>query len=171
MIGGWSLSQSRQPPGYDPITQTISALAEHGATDRWIMTLGLFAMGACHIATAVGLPEAGRSGRALLALGGGAVILVSLLPQPNALHPVFAGISFAALALWPAFSLVPARYIGLIATAILLGLLLWFGLQLNGGQYLGLSERVLGAAEAGWPLAVVLGIRAARWPSVVAAAD
>src|ERR1700712_1211404 len=153
MIGGWTWAQSRQPPGYNPVTQTISALAERDATDRWIMTTGLFVLGVAYILIAAGLPEAGRVGRVLLAVGGAAVIAVSFLPQPAALHPVFAGISFAALALWPAFSLVPGRNVRLLVTGILLLLLVWFGFQVDGGQYLGLSERVLGAAEAGWPLA------------------
>ena len=163
MIGGWTWAQRRQPPGYNPVTQTISALAELDATDRWIMTIGLFVTGVAFILTAAGLPEAGRWGRALLTVGGAAVIAVSLLPQPAPLHPVFAGISFAALALWPVFSLVPGRTIRLTVTSMLVLLLVWFGFQVDGGPYLGLSERILGAAEAGWPLAVVLGIRAACW--------
>ena len=64
MIAGWSLAQSRQPPGYNPITQTISVLAGRTATDRWIMSTGLFVLGACYLITAAGLPEAGRHGRA-----------------------------------------------------------------------------------------------------------
>ncbi len=161
MIGGWTLAQSRQPPGYDPITQTISALAERDATDRWIMTAGLFLLGVCYIATAAGLPEAGLLGRALLTLGGVAVIAVSFLPQPAYWHPVFAGISFAALALWPAFSLVPGRAARLLATTVLVALMVWFAFQLDGGHYLGLSERFLGAAEAAWPIWVVFAVLAA----------
>ena len=162
MIGGWTLAQSRQPPGYNPITQTISVLAGHTASDRWIMTTGLLLLGACYLVTAAGLPEVGRRGRTLLAAGGSAVIVVSFLPQPSSLHPIFAGISFVSLALWPAFALVPSARIRILVTAAVFLCLLWFCLQLGGGGHqLGLSERVLGAAEAGWPLALTLSMLAA----------
>jgi hypothetical protein len=43
------------------------------------------------------------------------------------------------------------------ATVILLGLQVWFYLELSTGmRQLGLAERVLAGAEAVWPLAVVL---------------
>ena len=43
------------------------------------------------------------------------------------------------------------------AIAILLGLLAWFGAELiTGAGQVGLAERVLGAAQASWPLTVVL---------------
>ena len=47
-----------------------------------------------------------------------------------------------------------------MAAGVLLGLLVWFGTELIGaGQQLGLAERVLAGAEAGWPLMVVLACR------------
>ena len=49
LIGGWSLAASRQPASYHAVEETISALAAHGATDRWIMTAGLALLGLCHI--------------------------------------------------------------------------------------------------------------------------
>jgi hypothetical protein len=45
---------------------------------------------------------------------------------------------------------------GAAATAILFALLVWFGAELMGGGLVGLSERVLAAAESLCPLAVVL---------------
>jgi hypothetical protein len=43
------------------------------------------------------------------------------------------------------------------AAGILLGLLAWFGAELiTGAGQVGLAERVLGVAQAFWPLAVVL---------------
>jgi len=43
------------------------------------------------------------------------------------------------------------------AAGILLGLLAWFGAeQITGAGQVGLAERVLGVAQASWPLAVVL---------------
>ena len=70
LIGGWSLAAARQPAGYDPVRDTISALAARDAADSWIMTTGLAILGVCHMATAGGLSEAGGTARALLAAGG-----------------------------------------------------------------------------------------------------
>ena len=77
LIGGWTVAAGLQPR-FDPVADTVSALAAIGATDRWVMSL------------------------------------------------VFA-------------------------------LLAWFGTELimAGGQ-VGLAERVMGGAQAAWPLAVVL---------------
>lgn len=158
LIGGWSLAESRQPRGYDPIRETISALAAQAATDRWIMTTGLAVLGACHVVTASGLTEAGTGGRALLALGGAATAVVSALPQPATGHVTAATIGFAALAVWPAAALVPGRWSARVAAAVLLLLLAWLGVELQRGDLLGLSERALAAAEAVWPLVVVVAL-------------
>ena len=164
LIGGWSLAASRQPPTYDPVQDTISALAAHGATDRWVMTTGLAVLGVCHMSTAAGLPEAGRYGRSLLAAGGAATVAVAALPQPSAGHVPAATVGFVALALWPAASRQPRRRAAALATGVLLALLVWLGLELRHGQVLGLSERVLAGAESLWPLIVVLTLLRQRRP-------
>ena len=38
LIGGWTVAAGRQRGGFDPVVETISALAAHGADDRWLMT-------------------------------------------------------------------------------------------------------------------------------------
>ncbi|MDQ3988492.1 MAG: DUF998 domain-containing protein [Actinomycetota bacterium] len=167
LIGGWQLGAARQPPGFDPVTQTISALAAYGATDRWIMTAGLAGLGGCHLVTAFGLRPAALPGRLLLAIGGAATVLVAVFPQPEGgsspAHILAAGVAFAALSLWPALAwrrsgrapLRPAVSIG--AAVVLLGLLGWFATELYGdGVLIGLSERALAGSQALWPLAVVL---------------
>ena len=58
LVGGWTLADALQPPGYDPVRDTISALAALGATDRWVMTSALAGLGACHVVTALGLRPA-----------------------------------------------------------------------------------------------------------------
>ncbi len=156
LIGGWTWAQTRQPDGFDPTTDTISALAAQGAQDRWIMTTGLFVLGVCHVATSAGLPEAARWGRLLLAAGGLATIVVAASPQPSPIHSPAAAVAFSALTLWPAFSRLPRPVTGVAATVVLLGLLCWLGVQIRGGDALGLSERVLAGAQALWPLTVVL---------------
>lgn len=154
LIGGWSLAAARQPSGYDAARDTISALAAHGAADRWIMTTALAVLGICHLATATGLTEAARAGRALLGVGGVATIAVAALPQPAAGHVPAAATGFVALALWPAASGVPGRRSARAATLGLLILLGWLFVELRYGQLVGASERVLAGAQACWPLAV-----------------
>ncbi len=156
LIGGWIWAQTRQPSGFDATTDTISALAAQGATDRWIMTMGLVVLGICHIATAAGLPEAARWGRVLLAAGGFATLAVAAAAQPSPLHSPAAAVAFAALTLWPAFSRLPRPAVGIGATVVLLILLGWFAVEIRGGDALGLSERVLAGAQALWPLIVVV---------------
>ncbi len=153
---GWVVAANLQPVGYDPFRQTISALAAHGATDRWVMTLGLLLLGLAHLITATLLTAIGGPGRGCLAFGGAATVAVAALPQPNPWHLVAAGFAFAAFTIWPALALVPDLRGRVAATSVLGGLLLWFGLQLGSGALLGLSERILVAAEALWPLTVAV---------------
>lgn len=119
------------------------------------MTVGLAVLGICHLLTASGLPEARPAGRVLLALGGVATVAVAALPQPAAGHVPAATAGFVALALWPAFADAPSRVAARVATVVLLALLGWLGLQLN-GELLGLTERFVAGAESLWPLAVVV---------------
>lgn len=169
LIGGWTLAAARQPGTFDPTTETISALAAYGAADRWIMTTGLAGLGTCHVITALGLRPAALPGRLVLAAGGLATVLVAAFPLPDegssTAHAVAAGVAFPALSVWPAlvWRREPSRRLGLArgvsagATVVLLGLLGWFGAELyGGGSRLGLSERVLAAAQSLWPLAAVL---------------
>ena len=155
LIGGWTVAAARQPGSFDPVRDTISALAASGARDPWVMTTGLAVLGACHVATAAGLEEARPLGRAVLALGGAAAVLVAALPQPSPGHLPAATVSFVALAGWPAVSGVPTRRAGLLAAGGLTALLVWLGTQLGDGPVLGLSERVVAGAQALWPLVAV----------------
>ena len=70
LIGGWAGATALQPTNYDPLTQTISALAAYGATDRWLMTVALAVVGMCYLVTACGLKRVRLAGRAALVLGG-----------------------------------------------------------------------------------------------------
>lgn len=154
---GVVVGASRQPFAYSSVNNSISALAEHGASDRWIMTAALAVLGACYVVTAIGLTESNPAGRWLFALGGVATVVVAALPQPAAGHVPAASIAFAALAIWPAFSGLPTRRVGVAGAALLVALLGWFGWQL-GGQWLGLTERFLAGAESLWPLLVVIAL-------------
>lgn len=175
LIGGWTLAASRQPAGYNPVRQTISALAAHGATDRWIMTTALAALGTCHVVTALGLRPARPAGRWLLATGGLSTVVVAAAPQPShgsaPLHLGAAAVGFVALSLWPlgaSRATGPAVLrirCGVVSTAVLVSLLVWLGIEIGGGHLLGLSERMLAGAQAIWPLVIVLVLRAGAAPA------
>ena len=179
LIGGWTLAAALRPDRFDPVTQTISALAARGEPHRWVMTTALVAVGVAHLGTAAALRPAAPAGRAVLALGGLATIGVAALPLPAATqeggpgagaHAAVAGVAFVALAVWPALAwrrrpaaavLRPAT--AAVATTVLLGLVSWFTLELRqDGDAVGLTERVAAGAQALWPLAVVGALGAAR---------
>ena len=162
LVGGWTVAQTRQPASYDATVDTISALAARGAPDAWLMTGALAVTGVCHVLTAAGLVEAHPAGRALLAAGGVATALVAVFPQPSTAHFPVATAAFVALSGWPAASDVPGRRQALLASAGLLVLLGWLGVEIGGGSRLGLSERVLAGTQALWPLAAVLALRFGR---------
>ena len=169
LIGGWTAAEARQPIGFDPVTDTISALAGHRAADRWLMTVALLGLGICHLVTAIGMRPAAPAGRLLLGLGGAATLLVAALPLPrvgsSTGHGVAAAVAFTALAVWPALAWrrdpatprMLSRAPSLAAFAVLLGLVLWFAACLFGepGAPVGLAERVAAGAQALWPLLVV----------------
>ena len=169
LVGGWTIAAALQPTGYDPIRDTISALAAHGATDRWVMTVALAAVAACYLVTAAGLQPARRAGRLVLAAGGVATLAVALSPQPahggSVAHTIAASVAFISLAAWPVVaarrdSSAPLlrRPVSAAATLALLSLVAWFAIELHGGQR-GLAERVAAGAQALWPLVVVATTR------------
>jgi hypothetical membrane protein len=170
LIGGWTVAAGRQPSSFDQVTDTISALAAHGATDRWLMTACLAGVGVCHVVTALALRPAATPGRVLLAVGGVGDLLVAAFPLPaddsgSTPHTVAAGVAFASLAVWPALAWArtrtdppPAlrREVALPAAAVLLGLVGWFVAELAADTArVGVSERIAAGAQALWPLLVV----------------
>ncbi len=189
LIGGWTVAAAQQETGFDSLTQTISALAALDATDRWVMTAALAGVGISHVTTALALRGAALPGRVVLAAGGVATLLVAALPLPTVVgdggstpHTVVAGISFGALAVWPALAMraqrtdtrisrttgpatqkIPwglRRTVAVAATAVLLAGVGWFVSDLGQeGSRVGLSERVTAGAQALWPLVVVLSTR------------
>ena len=173
MVSGWTIAARLQPGSFNPVTSTVSALASDGAADRWVMTLAFLVAGACEVMTGLALRPAASAGRLILIAGGMAGILVAASPEPEASggstrHLVAAVIGLVALAAWPGMAgrrgpsvpwgLRPAVCAG--ASAVLLGLLLWFGTEvITGGGQAGLAERVMGGMQVLWPLLVVLSCR------------
>jgi hypothetical membrane protein len=169
LIGGWTVAAGLQPR-FDPVADTVSALAAIGATDRWVMNLVFVLVGACYILTALALRSAKTVGRMVLIVGAIAGMLVAANPEHaggfgSVPHFVFASLGFAGLTLWPAAAARKGPEVpwglrsapAVAAVAVQFALLAWFGTELilAGGQ-VGLAERVMGAAQATWPLAVVL---------------
>ncbi|GMA31952.1 DUF998 domain-containing protein [Litorihabitans aurantiacus] len=170
MIGGWLLAESLQP-SFDPVTETISALAVATRTTPWVLGVALVTTGAAHVVTALGTRRLRPAARAVLALGGVATAAVGLLPvdaHPQA-HGVAAGVGFGALALWPALTARRARSGGtgverplpaLGGTALLTALVVVFVVTLaSGSGPIGLTERLAAGAQSLWPLLVVLALR------------
>jgi Protein of unknown function (DUF998) len=172
VVGGWIEASRRQPQPVDPVADTVSALAAVGAADRWVMTLTFALVGICYIVTGIALRPAGAAGRLILAAGAAAGMLVTVNPQPafggSQAHALWASVGFAALAVWPAgacrrgqevpWALRPAVCAGVVMVLVIL--VAWFGLEVvTGAGHAGLAERVLGLAQAVWPLMVVLSCR------------
>lgn len=171
LIGGWQLAAARQPNGFDPVRETISALASRGATDAWLMTTALAGVGICHTVTAAGFASAAVPGRALLGTGGVATVVLAAFRQPvsgdSAEHLAAASVALSGLSVWPALAWrrdgQPRPGIWGFAATGLLGLLGWFGIEyFSGTERIGLSERVLTGAQSLWPLAAVLLARRSR---------
>jgi hypothetical membrane protein len=169
MVGGWTVAARLQQQPFDPVSEMISALMAVGATDRWVMTGALLAVGACYIVTGAALRPAAAAGRAVLIASAAAGMLVAVSPEPavgaSVSHTVWAVLGFAGLAAWPAWAwrrgspvpwgLRPAVCFGAVAVEVIL--LAWFVAELiTGAGQAGLAERAAGVEQGLWPLAVVL---------------
>lgn len=171
LIGGWTVAAAAQRGGFDPVVETISALAARDADDRWLMTTALAGLGACHVTTALALRGAATPGRVVLGLGGVATILVAAFPQPggdgsSTAHTLAAGTAFVALAAWPLLARQPdhggvlGTRASVLSGAALLGLVGWFFVELvSDSPRIGLSERAAAGAQALWPLVAAWGSR------------
>jgi hypothetical protein len=169
MVAGWTVAAGLQH-SFDPVADTVSALAAPGAADRWVMTLTFVAVGACYFVTGLGLRPARLPGRLMLMAAAVTGVLVAANPEHPGTslpvpHMIWGAAGCAALVAWPAGAsrrgpgvpraLRPAVSAGVVA--VLLVLLAWFAAELiTGGGQAGLAERVFGAAQALWPLTVVL---------------
>jgi hypothetical membrane protein len=175
LVPAWVVADALQPPAYSPLRQTISVLAGHAATDRWVVTLALLLMGGCYLVAAAGLPDLGTIARAGLVVSAFAGIGVALCPEPargsTDQHMAFTVIGAIALALWPAT--VPhggahpvlGRRLTLGVTAVFLGLLGWTFVEAQLGPVLGLAERVTCSVEVCWPVFVAVALRRSRRPT------
>jgi 8-oxo-dGTP pyrophosphatase MutT (NUDIX family)/hypothetical membrane protein len=170
LVTGSTVAAGLQPRSYNPVADTLSILAAVGAVDRWVMTSALVGVGAGYFVTGLALRPAARAGRLILMAVGVATVLVALNPERaghggSLPHTFSAASGFIVMAAWPVagrvrgsrvpYGLRPA--VAISATAVMLGLLAWFGGELIwAGHQVGLAERALAGVQALWPLAVVL---------------
>ena len=169
LVVGFFVAATLQPVSYDPLRDTISALAARGAADPWVMSAVLVSLGACYLVTALGLRPARRTGRLLLAAGGVATLSIAAFPTPlhgySRAHAVAVIAACATMCVWPVLAAHRqhrARVLRLgpnvAVSAVTLGLITWFMLEM-GGADLGLAERCAAVVPALWLLPVALGAR------------
>jgi Protein of unknown function (DUF998) len=169
--GGWLVAGAVQPASYSPIRKTVSVLAGHAGTDRWIMTGALFLVGGCQLVTAAGLVGLGVPARILLAVAGLSSIGIALSPEPvrgsTPQHLAWTSLGAVAIAVWPAFvarrapprTLILSGYGRALVTAVFMALLGWLVIETQGGTDLGLAERLFLSTETCWPFIVAVALR------------
>lgn len=167
-VVGAVLARAVQPAGsYHPVTQTVSTLAGRGATDRWLMSGTLLALGVIYLLVAAGLRGVPRAARLVLGVGAVAVVVTALAPQPahgsSAVHMTSTVVATVALVGWPLVlaadrDLDPGLRRGSVAmTAVMVVALGWLCAQAwTDGTWLGAAERVLIVAETAWPIRVAV---------------
>ncbi|MCW2605012.1 MAG: integral rane protein [Pseudonocardiales bacterium] len=178
LIGGWTVAALAQPDGFDSLRDTISALADYPARDRWIMTGAIAVTGVCHAITSHGLCPPQSWSRVALVVAGAGTLAVAAIPLglSGAGHAVAATAAFGALAVWPALAardgVLPEALtrtrtgrVAIDATSAgFVALLAGLGAGQPAG-HVGLSERVLAAGEVLVVASAVLAAARRRWRS------
>jgi hypothetical protein len=176
LTGGWLVAGTLQPASYNPVRDTVSVMAGHAGTDRWVMTGALLLVGGCHLVTAAGLGAIRGSARVLLILAGLSSVGIALSPEPvvgsTPQHLAWTSFGAVIITVWPAFAaragspqpLILSRHGSVVVTAVFLGLLCWLVIETQGGSALGVAERLTSSVQTTWPfvVAVVLWRHAAR---------
>jgi Protein of unknown function (DUF998) len=169
--GGWLVADAVQPASYSPIRKTVSVLAGHAGTDRWIMTGALFLVGACQLLTAAGLAGVRMPARIVLAVAGLSSIGIAASPEPargsTPQHLAWTALGAVAIAVWPASvarrapprPLILGIYGSAAVTALFMALLGWLIIETQGGSDLGLAERLFLSTETCWPFIAAIALR------------
>jgi hypothetical protein len=171
LTGGWLVGDAFQPASYNPIRKTVSVLAGHAGTDRWIMTSALLLVGGCNFVTAAGLTGVRLPARILLLVAGLSSIGIAASPEPAAgstpQHLIWTSLGEVTIALWPAFTgrrgsprpLILSIRGAATVTAVSISLLGWLVIQTQSGSVLGLAERLTSSIQITWPFIVALALR------------
>jgi hypothetical protein len=172
LAGGWLIAGALQPASYSPMRQTMSVLAGHAGTDRWVMTAALLLVGSCQTATGAGLTAVRMPARVLLILTGLSTLGIAATPEP-ATGPTWRHLAFAVscvvtTAVWPVLVArrAPAQpWILSVSgcatvTVIFAGLSCWLLIAArDGAGDLGMVERLTSAVLGLFPLVVALALR------------
>ena len=168
---GWLVADAVQPASYSPIRKTVSVMAGHAGTDRWIMTGALFLVGGCQLVAAAGLAGVGVPARVLLAVAGLSSIGIAASPEPatgsTSQHLAWTSLGAVVIAVWPAFvarrapprPLILSSYGCAVVTAVSIALLGWLVIETQGGTDLGLAERLFLSIETSWPFTGAIALR------------
>jgi len=172
LVGGWLIAGALQPASYSPMRQTMSVLAGHSGTDRWVMTAALLLVGSCQIATGAGLTGIRMPARILLILTGLSTLGIAATPEPatgpTPPHLAFAVSCVVTTAVWPvlvarrapAQSWILGVYGCAAVTVVFAGLSCWLLIAARGGGGdLGMVERLTSAVQGLFPLVVALALR------------
>ena len=172
LVGGWLIAGALQPASYSPMRQTMSVLAGHSGTDRWVMTAALLLVGGCQMATGAGLTAVRMPARILLILTGLSTLGIAATPEP-ATGPTWRHLAFAVSCVvttlvWPLFAArrapVQSWILGVYGcaavTVIFAGLSCWLLIAAQeGGSDLGMVERLTSGVQGLFPLVVALALR------------
>jgi Protein of unknown function (DUF998) len=171
LVGGWLMAGAFQPASYSPMRQTMSVLAGHSGTDRWVMTAALLLVGSFQIATGAGLTAVRMPARILLILTGLSTLGIAATPEPatgpTSGHLAFAVSCVVTTAVWPvlvarrapAQSWILSVHGCATVTVIFAGLSCWLLIAARGGGDVGMVERLTSAVQALFPLVVALALR------------
>ena len=180
---GWLVADAVQPTSYSPIRKTVSVLAGHAGTDRWIMTGALFLVGGCQLVTAAGLTELRVPARVVLAVAGLSSIGIAASPEPargsTPQHLAWTSLGAVAITVWPALVArrapprppIMSSYGCAVVTAVFIVLLGWLVIETQGGTDLGLAERLFLSTETCWPFVVAIALRQSGWRQAAAPAS
>jgi hypothetical protein len=171
ITGGWLVADAFQPDSYSPIGKTVSVLAGHAGTDRWIMTSALFLVGCCNFVTAAGLTGVRLPARILLVVAGLCSIGIAASPEPvvgsTPQHLAWTSLGEVTIAVWPAFigrrgsprPLILSIRGAATVTAVSIALLGWLVIETQCGSVLGLAERLTSSVQITWPFIVTVALR------------
>jgi hypothetical protein len=174
LVGGYLVAGALQPASYTPVRETVSVLAGHGGTDRWIMTGALFLVGGSYLVTAAGMTSLRVPARILLVVAGLSSIGIATSPEPvrgsTAQHLAWVAVGAVTIAVWPAAAawgtasrpVILSRCGTTVVTAVFIALLGWLVAETQDGSVLGLAERLTSSVQVTWPFVVAVTLRRGR---------